>query len=211
MPFFLASSSTTDFTPLSAEDHSIKLKQLSPFSEAELELTAKNSCLDSRSFQETLSIMSHMCNRTCNTAPGKPQGVKDTMQGLESVSVMTLATMHDFGYKTLGFLTSSRASAAETRSLELTPTFIVSTMFRHVMSVLCICQVMLHVINSKKEVLFSLITHGSRWTWKFFHFPYPHLYNLAMKVLCPPPPPPSSSSVSCERVFSKARELASKR
>lgn len=42
--------------------------------------------------------------------------------------------------------------------------------------------------------------------WKNNQKTYPHLYQLALKYLCTP-----SSSVPCERVFSKAGELVSKR
>lgn len=42
--------------------------------------------------------------------------------------------------------------------------------------------------------------------WKKKQKTYPHLYQLALKSLCSP-----SSSVACERVFSKAGELVSKR
>lgn len=42
--------------------------------------------------------------------------------------------------------------------------------------------------------------------WKWNQKTYPHLHQLALKTLCSP-----SSSVPCERVFSKAGELVSKR
>lgn len=42
--------------------------------------------------------------------------------------------------------------------------------------------------------------------WKMQKYLYPHLYSLALQFLCTP-----ASSVPCERVFSKAGEVLSKK
>lgn len=134
----------TDLTPLSADNYRIiheTLIVLAPFNEATVELSEEKRVFGSKLIP-TLKML-HYNASNVRTDPviqlleNLKRRVTDTLCGLESVSLMSIATLLDPRFKTLGFLSSSKANeavnrlkaqcAAEVRMPEPTPSALIGS------------------------------------------------------------------------------------
>ncbi|XP_054861274.1 zinc finger BED domain-containing protein 4-like [Amphiprion ocellaris] len=159
----------------------------------------------------------------------------ESICNLESLSVMTLATLLDPRFKTVGFFSPLKATeavkrlksecAAEMRSHEPDPAGEEPSSSHgsepssgH--NLWKPLDMEVEENNSTSNTTAGSIVEVQRYLaetntpraqdplqyWKNNQKTYPHLYQLALKFLCTP-----SSSVPCERVFSQAGELMSKK
>ncbi|XP_041841820.1 zinc finger BED domain-containing protein 4-like [Melanotaenia boesemani] len=218
------------------------LRVLSPFDQATRELSEEKRVSGSKVIP--LMRMIHIELQRQASALTKPAAqelganlrrrLTESICNMESLSVMTLATLLDPRFKTVGFFSPQRATeavkrlksecAAEMRSHEPDPAEEPSSSHgsepssghnlwkpldmeveesRRTSNTTAdsIVEVQRYLAESNTPRTQDLLQY-----WKNNQKTYPHLYQLALKYLCTP-----SSSVPCERVFSKAGELVSKR
>ncbi|XP_077399284.1 zinc finger BED domain-containing protein 4-like [Vanacampus margaritifer] len=239
-------SVTNDTAPLTAEDFNIieeTIRVLAPFNHATVELSEEKRVSGSKVIPMLkmlhCSLQRNALNVTTDTAirlvENLNRRVVDHLCNLESLSITTLATLLDPRYKTVGFLSSSRANeavkrlkaecAAEMRSPESTQTAPEEAqpgpstprpdddLWQQLDAEVLENRANTNVTNDAIiEVQRYLSENNTQRTqdplqyWQTQRLNYPNLYKLAMKCLCTP-----SSSVPCERVFSKAGEIVSKR
>nr|XP_054590355.1 zinc finger BED domain-containing protein 4-like [Nothobranchius furzeri] len=236
----------TDLTPLTPEEFEIieeMLRVLAPFYQATRELSEEKRVSGSKVIP--LMRMIHIELQHQSSTVTKPTAkqlaenlskrLTESICNMESLSVMSLATLLDPRFKTAGFFSPLKATeavkrlksecAAEMRSHEPDPAVEEPStshgsehssghnLWRHLdMEVEESRMTSNTTANSIIEVQRYLAERNAPRTqdplqyWKNNQNLYPHLYQLALQFLCTP-----SSSVPCERVFSKAGELVSKR
>ncbi|KAG9261818.1 zinc finger BED domain-containing protein 4-like [Astyanax mexicanus] len=244
----------TDLTPLTSEEyHTINecLGVLSTFNEATTELSEERRVSGSK-----VIPLIRMLRHALNTKQSQAQDEKsiqlcsnlfrllnDRVSSYETMSIMTLATLLDPRYKTVGFCSQSNAQAAVKRLTGECATVIRIQEQQNTPSTSSATsqpQLEATVASSSTtpstgtpyETLFLLITvmkinatadatvEVQRYLsdpiiprtedplrfWASQKNVYPHLYHLALEFLCTP-----ASSVPCERIFSKAGEVVTKK
>ncbi|XP_036067046.1 zinc finger BED domain-containing protein 4-like [Oryzias melastigma] len=234
-----------DITPLTPEDFDVIeeiLRVLSPFEQATRELSEEKRVSGSKVIPLMRMIHIELQHQASTLTRPAAQELAENLKrrltestcNMESLSVMTLATLLDPRFKTVGFCSALKATdavkrlksecAAEMRSHEPDPAEEPSSSHGsepssgHNLWTPFDMEVQENRMNSNStadsivEVQRYLAEGNTPRTqdplqyWKNNRKTYPHLYLLALKYLCTP-----SSSVPCERVFSKAGELVSKR
>ena len=260
----------TDITPLTADELNIigeALLVLAPFHQATVELSEEKRVSGSKIIP-MMKMLYHALERNASNLHTQAaiqlhehlrRRVTDTASNLESLSVLTLSTLLDPRYKSLGFRSSSKSSEAVSRlksecaavigrtltepqpgpsSQQLSaPTsgmlFSFISLFLH----LCACKscTNMPICCSSENLWKHLDEEVGRQTtnvtadamievqkymvegniprsqdplkyWENHRNIYPNLFRLSLQFLCTP-----ASSVPCERVFSKAGEIASKK
>ncbi|KAK7912837.1 hypothetical protein WMY93_013048 [Mugilogobius chulae] len=217
------------------------LSVLGPFDIATLELSQEKRVCGSKVIPilKMLHYSLHNSFQKLNTIPAKHlcdqllKRLVEAISSFETSSTLSLATLLDPRYKVIGFLSSAKASeavkrlksecAAEMRSSTApsphphpgpSSTPASSDSLWH--------QLDLEILQSQKQsnVMADAIIEVQRYLsgpnsprsqdpieyWETQRSNFPHLFKLAQKFLSTP-----ASSVPCERVFSKAGELVSKR
>ncbi|XP_038141858.1 zinc finger BED domain-containing protein 4-like [Cyprinodon tularosa] len=159
--------------------------------------------------------------------------VKEQVSNIESLSVMTMATLLDPRFKTLGFLSQSKAQEAVRRLKAECSTLIASNEGVQLQesgdagegaSRSCELWSLLdttvdqkrHSSNATADAIVEVERYLAEKNlrrhedplvyWHTQKHVHPHLYCMALKFLCSP-----ASSVPCERVFSKAGEVICRR
>lgn len=235
----------TNITPLTPEECDIiaeMLKVLSPFEQATRELSEEKRVSGSKVIPLMTMIHIELQNQASTLtkpaaqelAQNLKQRLMESISNKESLSVMTLATLLDPRFKTVGFFSPLKASeavkrlksecAAEMRNHEPDPTREPSPSHGskpdsgHSLWKPLDMEVEENrttsnatadsIVEVQRYLAESNIprTQDPLEYWKCNQKTYPNLHQLALKYLCTP-----SSSVPCERVFSKAGELVSKR
>ncbi|XP_055082535.1 E3 SUMO-protein ligase ZBED1-like isoform X2 [Periophthalmus magnuspinnatus] len=234
-------TSTSNLTSFSAEDYDAInqcLKVLRPFNQATAELCGEARVLGSKVIPIT-KMLTHAITVECNQmddgvgailATHLKNNVKEKMSGLEKVTSLSLATILDPRFKEVAFCSPSNAQAAVERlSRECASLIELRTqgevqpqpspapsddnnlwalLDSHV-----VAQQTSRASHSATEEIQRYLKeqHIPRCEdplkyWESHKIQYPNLWRLAQKYLCIP-----ASSVPCERIFSKAGELVSRR
>ncbi|XP_030011319.1 zinc finger BED domain-containing protein 1-like [Sphaeramia orbicularis] len=234
----------TDITPLTSQEHQTIeecLPILSPFNQATVELSEERRVSISKViplmkmlYHTVLAKSEHLSNDVARLLSDNPlRRIRENVAGNESLSVMTMATMLDPRFKTLGFLSQNKAQEA-VRRLKAECSVVIgnseavqlpgpSEAAEGTSSSGELWSLLDATVNQKRrssnatadaivEVERYLAENNLRRNedpleyWHTQKHVYPHLYHLALRFLCSP-----ASSVPCERVFSKAGEVISKR
>ncbi|XP_076013422.1 E3 SUMO-protein ligase ZBED1-like [Genypterus blacodes] len=233
----------TDLTPLTADEYNIieeALLVLAPFHQATVELSEERRVSGSK-----VILMMKMLYLAleCNASDLRTQAaihlhehlkrrVTDTASNLESLSVLTLATLLGPRFKSFGFRSSSKCNEAVSRLRSECASIIdyrrtnepqpgpsaqqlsaptSDNLWQHLDS---------EVARQAKSATADAIQEVQRYLaegniarsqdplqyWDNQKATFPHLFRLALQFLCTP-----ASSVPCERVFSTAGELVSKK
>ncbi|CAI5637704.1 zinc finger BED domain-containing protein 1 isoform X1 [Oreochromis niloticus] len=230
----------TDLTPLTVDECDIvreALLVLAPFHQATVELSEERRVSGSKVIPmmkmlycalERNSLHLHTQAAT-HLHDQLRRRVTDTASNLESLSVLTLSTLLDPRFKTLGFRSSSKCSEAVNRlkvecaaviarttsepqpgpSSEQSP---VQENLWHRLDEEVGRQTNNATADSIIEVQRYLAERNIPRSedpltyWGNRRTSYPNLFHLVLQFLCTP-----ASSVPCERVFSKAGEIVSKK
>ncbi|XP_049319320.1 E3 SUMO-protein ligase ZBED1-like [Astyanax mexicanus] len=237
----------SDLPPLTTDDYKIieeTLGVLAPFNQATVELSEEKRVSGSKVIPMLKmlhhSLLRNASNVTTEIAINLVENLKrrllETLCNLESLSVMTIPTLLDPRFKTMAFLSVSKANDAVKRlksecvaeMKSAVPTQMEdaqagpSTLYAPSSDDNLWQHLDMEVKESKanSNVTTDAIIEVQRYLsevntprsqdplqyWKTQRLNYPTLYKLAIKYLCTP-----SSSVPCERVFSKTGEIVCKR
>ncbi|XP_042624981.1 E3 SUMO-protein ligase ZBED1-like isoform X2 [Cyprinus carpio] len=231
-------SLATEIPPLSSDEFSSVsacLALLSGFNDATAELSEEKrvsgskvlpllKMLDENLQEEMTDVASPVARQM---GEHLKRQLREKLNTLQSMSIMSLSTMLDPRFKAMGFLSPTKASEAIKRLTSecaaIVPTPSASRgaglvtpgnkLWRHLDD---------RVMESRRRhsVTADAAVEVQRYLaepnigrsedplqyWERQKLIYPHLYRLAVKYLCTP-----ASSVPCERVFSKAGEVVSKK
>ncbi|XP_040924228.2 E3 SUMO-protein ligase ZBED1-like isoform X1 [Betta splendens] len=257
-------SLNTVLTPLTADEYTIigeTLLVLAPFHQATVELSEERRVSGSKVipmmkmlyFALERSALTLHTQAAIHLHEHLKHRVTDTASNLESLSVMTLATLLDPRFKSLGFRSSSKFNEAVTRLRSECASVIGRTNEPQpgpssqqlsaptsgmLFSIICMLFFGNHVLKchffsdnlwqdfdievgrQTTSATADAIQEVQRYLaegniarsqdplkyWDNHKSLYPNLFNLALQFLCTP-----ASSVPCERVFSAAGEIVSKK
>ncbi|KAM9726418.1 E3 SUMO-protein ligase ZBED1-like isoform 2-T2 [Menidia menidia] len=234
----------TDIIPLTSQDYEIieeSLPVLFPFFQATSELSEEKRVSISKVIplmnmlhHAVLTKMANIKNDVARLlSENLLRRVKEQVTNIESLSVMTMATLLDPRFKTLGFLSQSKAQEAVRRLKAECSTLIASNEGVQLQesgdagegaSRSCELWSLLdttvdqkrHSSNATADAIVEVERYLAEKNlrrhedplvyWHTQKHVHPHLYCMALKFLCSP-----ASSVPCERVFSKAGEVICRR
>ncbi|XP_054866834.1 zinc finger BED domain-containing protein 4-like [Amphiprion ocellaris] len=229
----------TYITPLTPEELEIieEMLVLAPFNQATIELSEKKRVSGSKviPLMRMIHIELRQASTVTKTAENLRKRLTESICNLKSLSVMTLATLLDPRFKTVGFFSPLKATeavkrlkserAAELRSHEPDPAGEEPSSSHgsepssgH--NLWKPLDMEVEENNTTSNTTADSIVEVQRYLaetntprtqdplqyWKNNQKTYPHLYQFELKFLCTP-----FSSVPCERIFSKTGELMSKK
>ncbi|XDV31713.1 hypothetical protein PO909_002676 [Leuciscus waleckii] len=228
----------TDIAPLHAQDYEAIqqiLCVLAPFHLATVELSEEKRVSGSKVIP-LLKMIHHSLQVeqlrltmpiTKELTENLIRRLREHIWNMESLSIMTMATLLDPRFKKLGFLNQTKMTEAVKRlktecgnvirAEDERPSTSSSTqggnlwllldsaVDQHKQSSNATSDAIVEVDKYLSETNIQR-TQDPLEYWRMQKQVYPHLYTLALQFLCTP-----ASSVPCERVFSKAGEVLSKR
>ncbi|XP_078023476.1 E3 SUMO-protein ligase ZBED1-like [Epinephelus lanceolatus] len=241
---------STDITPLSSEEYGIIagcLRVLAPFNDATVELSEEKRVSGSKVIP-LLSMLDHSLEEEVGNAQTPHstsivnhlrRQLRERLYQLQSMSIMSLSTLLDPRFKSIGFFSPSKAAEAVNRlttecaavirnssssssssppppqpstSEVSQPVTQGNKLWRHLDDTVMQARGQNVTADATVEVQRYMMEPniGRREDpleyWDRQKHLYPHLHKLALAFLSTP-----ASSVPCERVFSKAGEIISKK